>query len=97
MAAVASLQFADPQRVPWMRFGKRSLGLLFAIAVEDRTTEPKDEHRDGEDERTKRSAYVGRQPSQRPPPAIVHPSFVNPGLWQTTVAHKGGISRAQSR
>ena len=47
------IQFADPQRAPWMRLGKCSLYLPFAIAVEDRTTEHKDEHRDGEDERTK--------------------------------------------
>ena len=48
------------QRVPWMRFGKRSLCLPFAIAVEDRTTEHKDEHRDGEDDRTQGKAHVGQ-------------------------------------
>jgi hypothetical protein len=81
-----------------MRFGKRPLCLPFAIAVEDCTTEQKDEHRDGEDERTKRSRHVGRQPPQRQLPAVLlHGSFVNRVLWQTTVAHEGGISRAQSR
>ena len=60
-----------------MRFGKRSLYLPFAIAVEDRTTEHKDEHRDGEDERDKGSPQAGRQPQQRQPPAILHRSYVN--------------------
>jgi hypothetical protein len=41
-----------------MRFGKRSLYLSFAIAVEERTTEHKHEYRDGEDERTKGSSQV---------------------------------------
>jgi len=91
------IQFADPQRAPWMCFGKRSLCLPFAIAVEDRPTEHKDEHRDGEDDCTKGKANAGRQPPQRQLPAMLHRSLVNPVLWQTMVAHGGGISRGQSR
>ena len=89
------IQFADSQRVPWMRFGKRPLCLPFAIAIEDRTTEQKDEHHDGEDDRTKAKAHIGRQPPQRQLPAMLHRSLVNPVLWQTMVAH-GGQSRAKS-
>lgn len=58
-------QFADSQHGPWMRFSKRSLCLPLAVAVEDRTTEHKDEHHVGEDDRTKGKADVGRQPPQR--------------------------------
>jgi hypothetical protein len=80
-----------------MRFGKRPLCLPFAIAIEDRTTEQKDEHRDGENERTKGSPHIGRQPPQRQLPAMLHRSLVNPVLWQTTIAHEGGINRARSQ
>ena len=70
-----------------MRFGKRSLYLPFAIAVEDRTTEHKDEHRDGKDDRTKAKTHVGREPPQRQLPAVLHRLFVNAALWRTMVAH----------
>jgi hypothetical protein len=55
-----------------MRFSKRSLHLPFAIPIEDRTAEHKDEHRDGEDDPTKAKAHVGRQPPHRQLPAILH-------------------------
>jgi hypothetical protein len=60
-----------------MSFGKRPLHLPFAIAVEDSTTEHKDEDRDGDDESTKGSPHVGRQLPQRQPPAILPRSIVN--------------------
>jgi hypothetical protein len=87
------IQFADLQRAPWMRFGKRPLCLPFAITIEDRATEQKDEHCDGEDERTKGKANVGRQPPQRQLPAmLLHGSFVNRVLWQTMVAHGRSVA-----
>ena len=55
-----------------MRFGKRALHLLFAKAIEDRATEHKTEHRDGEDDPTKAKARVGRQPPQWQLPAMLH-------------------------
>ena len=54
------IQFADPQRAPWMRFGKRSLYLPFAIAVEDRTTEDEDRNRAGKDDHAKAKPDTSR-------------------------------------
>ncbi len=53
-------------------------------------TEDKDEHRDGEDERTKGKAHIGRQPPQRQLPAIIHRFFMNAGHWQTMVGNLVG-------
>ena len=66
------VKFADAQRTPWMRFGKRPLYLPFAIAVEERTTEHKDEYRDGEDDHPKAKADTSPEPPQRKLPAILH-------------------------
>ncbi len=91
------IQFTDSQRAPGMRCGKRSLGLRFAVVIEDCTTEHKDKPRDGEDERTQEKANVGRPPPQRPPSATLHRACVNPVFWQTTNVHEGSISRARRR
>src|ERR1017187_5782212 len=71
-----------------MRFSKRSLHLPFAIPIEDRTAEHKDEHRDGEDDPTKAKAHVGRQPPHRQLPAVLH---------RFTSAAQGAASERNSR
>ena len=58
-----------------MRFGKGALCFRFAIAIEDRTTEPKDDYRRGEDDHPKAKAQIGRQLPQRPPGAFLRCSF----------------------
>jgi hypothetical protein len=85
-------QFADSQHGPWMRFSKRSLCLPLAIAIEDRTTEHKDEHRDGENDRTKAKANAGRQPPQRQFPALFHRSLVINVLFSCALRSRFSVS-----
>src|ERR1017187_7907663 len=66
------IKFAYPQYTPRIRLGKCSLNLPFAIAVDDRTTEHKNEHRGDKDDRTKVNTHAGRKPAQRQLPAMLH-------------------------
>jgi hypothetical protein len=76
-------QLSDPHGGTWMRRGKRTLHLLFGIAVKNRAPEQKDEPPHGQNERTQRSPHAGQPPLPRQLPARRPCSFVHASFWQS--------------